>query len=392
MSLSPPFAAVASLAGLVGLAGLAVSAGYALLALIAVLVWELRRTGASQSPLPAVTILKPLCGAEPGLYAHLRSYCEQDYPQFQIVFGVRDRADPALAVVERLVRDFPQAALDIVVNPQLHGSNYKISNLINMLAVARHDVLVMADSDTFVSPDYLRTVTAPLEDPRVGLVTCLYQDVPTAGVWSRLGAMYINEWYMPSVLVAWLFGHQGYVSGQSLCLRAWTLQAIGGLPALADQLADDHRLGELVRSLGLRVVLSRYLPRAQHVEVSYDSLRSHELRWMRTIRVLQPAGFRLMCLSFSLPLGVLGLAFAHAQGSHSTAAWALLGITLFARLALHFRGRWRDRRSLFADLWLLPLRDLLMCWVWCGSFLSSRVIWRGNEFDVGADGVMRPLS
>jgi ceramide glucosyltransferase len=389
MSLTHSFAAIA---GLAGLASLTVAAGYALLSLVAVLVWELRRTGASARRLPPVTVLKPLCGAEPGLYAHLRSYCEQDYPEFQIVFGVRDRGDQALAVVEQLVRDFPQAELDVVINPQLHGSNYKISNLINMLQVARHPVLVMADSDTYVSPDYLRTVTAPLEDSRVGLVTCLYQDVPTPRLWSRLGAMYINEWYMPSVLVAWLFGHQGYVSGQSLCLRAWTLQAIGGLPAMADHLADDHRLGELVRSLGLRVVLSRYLPRAQHVEDSYDSLRHHELRWMRTIRVLQPAGFRLMCLSFSLPLGVLGLAFAHAEGSISTAAWALLDTTIGARVALHLRGRWRDQRPLFADLWLLPWRDLMLCWVWCGSFFGSRVTWRGHEFDVGADGVMRRLS
>jgi ceramide glucosyltransferase len=390
MSLLHPLAAIA------GLAALVVAAGYSVVALVAVLVWELLRIAAAPSPrsgLPPVTLLKPLCGAEPGLHAHLRSYFQQDFTGFQIVFGVRDPGDPALAVVERLVREFPAVPVEIVVNPQLHGSNYKISNLINMLSVARHDVLVMADSDTYVSPDYLRTVTAPLLNRQVGLVTCLYQDVPTPRVWSRLGAMYVNEWYMPSVLVAWLFGYDGYVSGQSLCLHARTLQAIGGLPAMVDQLADDHRLGELVRAQGLRVVLSRYVPCACHEEPSYDSLRRHELRWMRTIHVLQPLGFRLLCLSFSLPLGLLGLALTLAEPSLTKTAAALFGSALLARLALHLRGRrWRGARPLFADLWLLPWRDLLILWVWCRSFLSSRVSWRGNEFDVGADGVMRRLS
>ncbi|HXN10138.1 MAG TPA: bacteriohopanetetrol glucosamine biosynthesis glycosyltransferase HpnI, partial [Steroidobacteraceae bacterium] len=247
-------------AALAGLVCLAVAAGYAVVAVAAVLAWELRRTRESTAALPPVTVLKPLCGAEPGLYAHLRSYCEQEFPEFQIVFGVRDPGDPALVVVEQLVREFPTLPIDVVINPRLHGSNYKISNLINMGAHARHAVLVMADSDTYVGADYLRNVTAPLLDRQVGLVTCLYRDVPTSRLWSRLGAMYINEWYMPSVLVAWLFGHDGYVSGQTLCIRAQTLQAIGGFPAMANHLADDYRMGELVRALGLRVVLSHYLP------------------------------------------------------------------------------------------------------------------------------------
>jgi len=192
------------------------------------------------------------------------------------------------------------------------------------------------------------------------------------------------------VLVAWLFGHDGYVSGQSLCLRASTLRAIGGLAAIANHLADDYRLGELVRAHGLRVVLSRYVPHACHEEPSYNSLWHHELRWMRTIRVLQPLAFRLLCLSFSLPLAVVGIVLA--QASPSRLAWGLFCTTVLARLGLHFRGRWHARGRWFADLWLLPGRDLLILWVWCRSLLGSRVSWRGNEFDLGADGVMRRLS
>jgi ceramide glucosyltransferase len=377
---------------IIGLASLGMAAGYAVLALLAAILWQMRRMPVNSRRLPPVTVLKPLCGAEPGLYENLRSFCQQDHPLFQIVFGVRDPADPALAVVERLQAEFPALPIDVVVNPQQHGTNSKISNLINMAARVRHDVLAMADSDVRVGPNYLSTVTAPLLDHNVGLVTCLYRGVPTRQFCSRLGAMYINEWYMPSVRVAWLFGYQGYASGQSLCLRRDTLQAIGGLQAMANHLAEDHRLGEMVRALGLRLELSPYMLEAEHHEQDLDSLARHEVRWMRTIRVLRPRSFPLMFLSFSLPLAILGILLSAAAQSVSTTAWALFGITLAARLLLHLAHRLRVDRPLFTDLWLLPVRDLLICWVWCRGFLTSRVTWRGSEFEVDADGVMRRLS
>ena len=377
---------------IVGFACLGSAAGYAVLTVIAVLVWRTRSASVNSHPLPAVTMLKPLCGAEPGLYEHLRSFCRQDYPEFQIVFGVRDADDPACAAVKRLTAEFPSVPIDLVINPQLHGSNLKVSNLINMLPYARHDVLAMADSDAFVGTDYLRNVTAPLRDDGVGLVTCLYRGTPTPGIWSRLGAMYINEWYVPSVLLAWLFGYEGYVSGQTVCLRRDTLDALGGLRVLANHLADDHRLGELVRGLGLRIVLSPYVVDGEHHEPTFGSLTRHELRWMRTIHVLRPRSFRLIFITFSFPLAVLGLIAALSESSFSAAAWMLFGISLLTRLVLHFVHRLRDDRALVSDLWLLPVRDVLICWVWCRSFFTSHVTWRGNEFDVGSDGVMRPLS
>jgi ceramide glucosyltransferase len=375
-----------------GFASLALATGYAVLVLIAVCVWKIRRTTAASAGLPPVTLLKPLCGAEPGLYENLRSFCQQDYPKFQIVFGVLDQDDPALLIARRLVAEFPLLSIDFVVNPQQHGSNYKISNIINMLPRARYDVLVMSDSDARVSPDYLRVVTVPLLDRSVGLVTCLYRGIPTPLMCSRLGAMYVNEWYMPSVLLARLFGHQGYASGQTLGLRRATLEAIGGLHAIANHLADDHRLGQMVRGLGLRIILSHYEPVAEHHEPSLHSLTDHEVRWMCTLRVLRPRSFRMMFLTFSAPLAILGVAFAAADASLSTAAWLLFGTTVMARLTLHFLHRTRDDRPLLADFWLLPARDLLICWVWFRSFFTSRVTWRGNEFEVGADGLMRRLS
>jgi ceramide glucosyltransferase len=326
------------------------------------------------------------------LLEHLRSFCRQDYPEFQIVFGVRDAGDPACAVVKQLAAEFPSVPVELVINPQLHGTNLKISNLINMLPYARHDILAMADSDAFVGSDYLATVTGPLLDQDVGLVTCIYRGTPTGRIWSRLGAMYINEWYVPSVLLAWLFGYEGYVSGQTVCLRRDTLDALGGLRVLANHLADDHRLGELVRGLGLRIVLSPYLVDGEHHEPTFGSLTRHELRWMRTIHVLRPRSFRLIFITFSFPLAVLGLIAALSESSFSAAAWVLFGISLLARLVLHFVHRLRDDRAPVSDLWLLPARDVLICWVWCRSFFTSHVTWRGNEFAVGSDGVMRPLS
>jgi ceramide glucosyltransferase len=379
------------LTGILGVATLVLAAAYTLLALVAVLVWGRRKAAEASLKLPPVTILKPLCGAEPGLYENLRTFCLQDYPQFQIVFGISEDTDPALAVVTRLVREFPALAIAVVVNPQQHGHNRKISSLINMLEHADHDMLVMADSDAFVRPDYLTSVTTPLLDRKVGLVTCLYHGEPTRPVWSRLGAMYINEWYMPSVLLAWLFGHQNYVSGQTLCMRRDTLEAIGGLRGIADHLADDYELGQQVRRLGLRIVLSTYMLKAEHHEPTLQSLVGHELRWMRTLCVLKPRSFRFIFFTFSLPLALLGLLLVFPESYFITVALPLFQVTVAARLALHLEHRIRDRRPLFADLWLLPARDLLICWVWCRTFFTSRFTWRGSDFHVGADGIMRKV-
>ena len=334
-------------------------------------------------------MLKPLCGAEPGLYDNLRSFCLQDYANFQIVFGMRDSSDPALAVVERLIAEFPHLAIDVVVNAQQHGCNRKVSNLINMMECAQHDVLVIADSDAFVGPDYLATVTAPLQNESTGLVTCLYHSVPAQTHWSRLGAMYVNEWYIPSVLLGRLFGHREFASGQTLCLRRETLAAIGGLRSIANHLADDYQLGALVRALGKRIVLSSYVPTAEQYDPSLDALIRHETRWMRTIRILRPGSFRFLFVTFSVPLAVVGFALSAAQPASSGVGLVLLFLSINARLLLHRLAKRAGDQSGRADLWLLPVRDLLVCWVWFRAFRTSRIIWRGAEFEVDVHGVMR---
>jgi ceramide glucosyltransferase len=264
-----------------------------------------------------------------------------------------------------------------------------------MYAHARHDILVMADSDTWVGRDYLSAVTAPLADPEVGLVTCLYRAVPTAGLWSRLGAMYVNEWYVPSVLLVRLIRWRLYAFGQTIAMRRDTLDAIGGLKAASDHIADDYVLADKVHEIGRRVVLSPYMIHVQQHEPDAASMTRHELRWMRTTRILRPRSFYFMFISMSLPLASLGLALSAAADQIYAVAWSLYLITAAARLGLHFVQRPAFEpgagRSTWLELCLLPVRDPLICVIWLWSFRSYRMIWRGAEFEVSADGTMRPL-
>lgn len=380
---------------LVGLACLSAAALYATLNCAAQLAWRWPRNVRESGHSPPITLLKPLCGAEPGLYQDLKSFCLQDYPEYQIIFGIRDEIDPASAVAKRLAAEFPSVPIRVVINPQLHGSNLKVSNLLNMLPHAEHELLVMSDSDAFVRPDYLKSVTPPLSDPRVGLVTCIYHGAPTPGIWSRLGAMYINDWYVPSILLAWLFGHQGYVSGQTICIRQSTLHALGGLATLADHLADDNRLGTMVRKLGLKIHLSQYVVAGEHHETTLDCMARHEIRWMKTLRVLRPGSFRWLFLTFTLPLTAAGAGLVLAAGPSSmmlTALKAIVAMTLTSRLVMHFAHRLSAHRHMLADVWLLPVRDVLLCWVWSRCFFTSRVTWRGKDFNIDSDGVMHRVS
>jgi len=370
--------------------GIALAGSGCLYALItAVLMWRPRRQlsydGApfvAGSPRPAVTVLKALCGAEPGLYRQLCSFCVQDYPAFQLVFGVREAADPALQVVRRLQQEFPALDTVVIIDPTVHGSNRKISNLINMLPAARHALLVMADSDIVVAGDYLARVTAPLAQPDVGLVTCPYFGRPGRGIASQLGAMFINEWFMPSVLLAARFGARSFVSGATIAINSEVLAAVGGLRKLTDQLADDYKLGELVRAHGLRIVLSDMAVETTVEESGIAALCRHELRWLRTIRSAQPLGYACCFPSFALPTALAGAALA---GFDVTTA-VLLGIAAAARLVLHSfvgNGGVRERWQRLA---LLPLRDALLAALWGWSFCKREVVWREQRYGIGQDG------
>jgi len=374
-----------------GIAVTAVAAAYALTALVAVALW--RRRQARPAPggsLPAaasgVTVLKPLCGAEPGLYECLRSFCEQHHPRMQIIFGVRDPQDPALEVVGRLEREFPQVELTRVIDSREHGTSRKVSNLINMMGKARHDLIVLADADVRVPQHYLTRVVAPLADPGVGIVTCPYRGIARAGHCSALLAAFVNEWFMPSVQVAALCGSRAFAFGSTIALRRATLAAIGGFAAIADQLADDYRLGELTRLQGLRTVLSEVEVETDVHDPDLRALVRHELRWLRTIRVVRPGGYASSFMTFDLPVATLGAALAGL----ATPALALLAVTAGARLMLHFATRRSGSGP--SPLWVAPLSDFLAFALWCWGFASRRVYWRQARYRVARDGSVRPAT
>ncbi len=369
----------------VGSALAAAAMSYTIAAAVAVRVGG--RAERTRPPLtrPPITILKPLCGAEPALYEQLRSFCQQNYPHWQIVFGVRDAHDRALEAVRRLRSEFPQLDLQVAVDPTQHGASSKVSNLVNMMALARHDYLVIADSDILVEPDYLERVIIPLLDEGVGIVTCPYRGRPRAGLWSLLASMFINEWFMPSVRVAAALGSRAFAFGATIALRRATLLRIGGFSAIADQLPDDYRLGELTRRLGLRTVLSEVQVETCVDEATFGELVRHELRWLRTIRTVQPLGYACAGITFGLPVALAGCVLA--AGSVTTLA--MVAITAMARLMLHSVPR--SAHSLPGQLWLVAVNDLLGFALWCWSFTTRRVHWREGRYHLARDGTIHPI-
>ncbi len=337
---------------------------------------------------PAVSILKPLCGAEPHLIECLRTFAHQRYPQLQMVFGVREAGDPAIEVVDQLKREFPGLDVTLVIDGRQHGENLKASNLINMFAHARHDRLVISDSDVRVGDGYLDAVMQALAPEAVGSVTCLYRGRAGSGLWSRVAAQFINDWYFPAVLVSQALGDRTFASGVTIALRRATLERLGGLQVIADHLADDWLLCDHVRRLGLQTVLCRFVVQTEVAEDGFAAHASRELRWMRTIRTVAPLGYAFMGITISLPVAMIGLWMAGG------APWAvgLTTLTLLNRVVIHLEQRRRMGASLGYDLLLIPLRDGLLLAVWIAGFLGRAITWRGKRYRVRSGGALSPLN
>lgn len=363
---------------------------YLALAIIMVARLAMRRPAGDAARLktaitPSVTILKPLHGDEPHLEAHLATFCVQDYPApVQVVFGVQSAQDPAIAVVRRLQAARPTLAIDLVVDARLHGTNRKVSNLINMEARIRHDVVVLADSDMIVATDYLARVVSELGRPGIGAVTLLYHGVPESGLWSRLAASWIDTHFLPGVAVGLGLGLAQPCFGSTIALRRGTLRAIGGFARVADDLADDHAIGAAVRALGLKVAVPNFTVGHSCSDKHVRDLIRHELRWQRTIRQIEPMGhlgsalahpFAFACLAFLAEPGLAAIGFA-------LAAFALrAGLLLAVRRAFGV-----DPKSYR----LLPVRDMLSFGIFVASFFGRGVSWRGYRYDVAPSGVLIP--
>jgi ceramide glucosyltransferase len=378
MMLSDTWARVHPAFWWMGVGLLSVALLYSLIVLIAVLA---RRRAQPHGPvaLKAVSVLKPLCGLEPQLYECLKSFCQQEYPaEVQLVFGVAQSSDPAIAVVRRLQREFPKRDLVLVVDATQHGQNPKVSNLKNMMRGASHEWLIVADSDIRVSTDYLARVAAHLADDDVGIVTCAYTGRAVGGFWSQVSAEFICGWFTPQVYVSSLLGSRAFAFGATIALRRKVLEAIGGFAAIADQMADDYRLGEATRRLGWRTVLSEVVVETTVNETTLAQLTAHQMRWLRTIRGVRPAGYLMAGITFSIPLALLGSWLTDFDWRVLVALPTVALVRILAsRLVRLDQAKWGIRQSLLG-----PLSDVIVFGLWCFSFVGHRVTWRATSFDI----------
>jgi ceramide glucosyltransferase len=337
-----------------------------------------RMSVADRSEAPA-TILKPLCGLDHGLDANLRSFLVQDYPEYQVVFVAAEETDPALAVAQDAVAACPGTDAVIVSGSPPIGRNAKVANLAHALRSARNPLIVISDSDMRVTPDYLRQVTAPLSDPAVGVVTCLYRLTEAYGLAARLEALWVGADFIPSVLAAWVLDGAKFGFGSTLAVRREALDRSGGFEALADELADDYRLAERIRSAGFREDLSSYVVECPIGRVRFGDMWARRIRWARTIRSLQPAGYAGSLVTHGVPLAI-----ALALVCRTPAAWAALAISLLLRVGA---AAWTAHyatgdQAVLRTMWLIPLSDCVGLVVWALGLGGSRVHWRGRSVAV----------
>jgi ceramide glucosyltransferase len=366
------------------LAVLAVAgAAYNLLAAFASLRFFARPRPAGGA-FPAVSILKPLHGDHPGLADALARFCRQDYPgDVQLVFGVHQGDDAAVAVVEQLRADMPRADISLIIDPRLHGANRKASNLINITEHARHEVLIISDADIVVDQNYLLNVVGAMGRPGVGAVSCLYVGRSNGSFWARLSAMGIDYQFLPSVVMGRALGLAEPCFGATIAITKSVLTEIGGFAAFADHLADDYEIGRAVRARGYHIAIPTLLVAHHCAETSGRELISHQLRWNRTVRLIDPLGFAGSLVTYPMGLALLA---AIAAGFPLWSGALILAI-LTSRLCLKVcvdaatgarAGPW----------WLMPFLDVMSFGVFLASFTVNTVGWQGRRFRIGADGVI----
>jgi ceramide glucosyltransferase len=337
---------------------------------------------------PAVTIFKPICGIEQDMDENLRSFCEQDYPEYQVIFGLHGNDDDAIPVIQKIIEDYPQLDLEMIIDARLHGSNHKVSNLINMFPTAKHEILIVSDSDMRVRKNYLHDVVAPFANTANGAVTCLYSGRTDDGVASKLNAMFINEWFLPSVLISDALKDISYCLGATMAVRREILTDFGGFEALANYLADDYMLGQMVSERGYKVYLSYTIVENLSYEQNYKSLFLHELRWARTLRAVEPLGYMGTFLTDTLMISSLTAFFALLFTQHTFLPASILGITITARILLHLQVKSALELDGRGSLVLIPVRDMMSFVIRVVSYMGNSIEWRNHTFSIDDDGLM----
>jgi ceramide glucosyltransferase len=357
------------------------AAAYYLLVLVAAALWGRRFRLPTHAALPPLSILKPIRGRDPKFYEAIRSHAVQDYPEFEILFGFSDPNDPALADVARLQAEFPRLPISTHL-VSTKAPNTKVGVLAELARHARHSVLLVNDSDILVEPGYLRAVAAPLADPAVGLVTCLYRAASNS--WpGRAEALGIATEFAPSVLVARLLGVAEFALGSTMVFRAGDLRAIGGFEALADYIADDYQLGARITALGRRVEFSPLVVETDLGGESWLETWRHQLRWSRTIRVSRPSGYYGYVVTHATLWSLVAFAFGQWWAGAAALAIRIAAGMVVAAGILRYR-------PIVRDWWSIPLRDLFGFAVWLAGLSGADVYWRGRHLTLRPDGRLQP--
>jgi ceramide glucosyltransferase len=384
---------IARLLMMVALAGLLTSTSYLFLVGLAVLRFRRKRLTSSAGDLPPVTLLKPVHGLEPQLRDSLESFFRLDYPRFEIIFGARTADDPALAIVRALMQIYPQVPVKVVTSGEPPWPNAKCWSLVKMVEQASHEYLVISDSDVEVARDYLRQLIPPLVEPGVGCVTTVYRGKAVNGLWARLEGLGMSVEMTAGVLVADMLEGMKFALGPTMAVCRAALQEIGGFASFADCHSDDFLLGKWIAAAGYKVILSSHV--IDHV-ILHQSLReslAHQTRWMRTTRYSRPVGHLGTALTFAMPYGVLGLLAGAVTGK------LLVGTIIFAAAVLNRTllavvagwGAVHDPHSL-SCCWLYPVRDLMGFGFWLASYLSDKILWRGERYRLEAGGTMAKIN
>lgn len=337
---------------------------------------------------PPVTILKPVCGLDKESYKNLESFCRQNYPQYQIIFAVRDTEDPIIEIIKQIIDNFPEMDINLVVSDRLLGYNYKVSNLANAISIAKHEILVIADSDIRVTPDYLLRVIQPLQDEKVGVVTCLYRSL-AEGWQANLEALGLSTDFQASVLTARKLEGMSFAFGSTIVIRRHVLEKIGGFIAIADYLADDFQLGNLPAKAGYKVILSDYI--VEHI-LSTNNIKDflyHQFRWNRGIRIERFWGYLGLIFTQGIPTSLL---FLITTGGNIFAWWVLI-ITWSLRLIMAYIVGIKviKEPAVKKFFWLLPLRDLISFGIWCYSGFGDKIQWRGKQLKLTKGGKLVPI-
>lgn len=335
---------------------------------------------------PPISVLKPVRGVDFASYENFRSFCVQDYPDYEILFCVNDLEDAAVPLVRRLIDDFPQRSIRLLANAPQLGSNRKVSNLALLAREAKHDLLAQSDGDVRVGRNYLRELAAPFERDDTGVVSCFYRGVVQRGLWAEMEALGVATDFSGGVLVAdWKEGVTFALGASVATTKPW-LAKIGGYEALANVLADDYEIGNRVAKAGGRAVISREVVDTMYPAMSFREFWEHQVRWARTVRLCRPVSYVGLLVTHGLPWAVVGAVAANSAMGAALFLGAYVGLRLLVAWTVGVWGL-RDETAR-KKLWMLPLRDAVHFAVWVGSFFSNRVAWGGMQFQLRPNGEM----